>query len=155
MCFLFSDDLTVTDSIPLCSLPTHAPLRNQNSRKRRLTGRTAGRQRMEGYQVRKTTGASSSFSLRSLFPPARPPASSSSTLELFGHRFSNGKKFWPRPVLRRWKNNFDFLCGEEHICEKNGSACEGMIGFTQSCPQCVNMSLWKNVCSITCLFMSD
>lgn len=41
----------MTDNIPLCSLPTHTPFRNQSSRKQRLTGQTAGKQRMEGYQV--------------------------------------------------------------------------------------------------------
>lgn len=41
----------MTDNIPLCSLPTHTPFRNQSSRKQRLTGQTTGKQRMEGYQV--------------------------------------------------------------------------------------------------------
>lgn len=67
MALLCRPDLAVTDRMPLFYFfPSHTPcflpnsrLRNQNSRKQHRTGRTIGRQRMEGYQVRMKTGASS------------------------------------------------------------------------------------------------
>lgn len=147
MCLLFSvSDLTVTDSILLCSLPTHSP--QESEFQETASDRSDGRETEDGGLSGMKNRILLLFSLHSLLH-----------LQLFhagvvGHRFENGKTSgWSCPLLM--EKQLWCLCGEEHICEKNYSACEGMIEFTQSCPQCVNESLWENFCSIMSLFMSD
>lgn len=132
MCLLFSDDLTVTDGIPLCFLPTHYP--QESEFQETASDRSDGRETEDGGLSGTENNMSFPFfSLRSL-----------PHLQLFltgvvGHRFESGKSFgWNCPLVM--EKQLSFLCGEEHICEKIDSACEGMIGFTQLCPQCVIMN---------------
>lgn len=151
MCLLFSTDLTVTDSIPLCSLPTHSP--QESEFQETASDRSDSRETEDGG----LSGTENNrifllFSLHSLLH-----------FQLFhavvvGHRFwkwKKKKKVLAGAVLCWWKNNFDFYAERNIFVRRITLRVREWFGFTQLCLQCVNVSLWKNFCSITCLFMSD
>ena len=65
MCLLFSDDLTVTDSIPLCSLPTHSP--QESEFQETASDRSDGREPEDGGLS--GTETNTSFLLRCFSSP--------------------------------------------------------------------------------------
>lgn len=134
MWLLFSDDLTVSDSVPSFVFPSHTRCPQESEFQETSSDRSDGRETEDGGlsgMENNTSFLLFSLHLQLLLAGA------------VGHTFENGNK-----VLAREKKPW-FLCEKEDICE------EGMIGFTQLCLQCVDVSLWKNVGPITCLFMSD
>lgn len=88
----------------------NTPLRNQNSRKQRLTGQTTERQRMEGYQVRKITQASSFFTPDSLLHLHIIPA------DLLGTDLGGGHLPWA--IICWWKKQL-WMAKKWHIREKS------------------------------------
>lgn len=102
MCLLFSDDLTVTDSIPLCSLPTPSPQESefQETASDRSDYREAEDEGLSG------TENNTSFLLVSV----SALYIHSSMLKLLG-RFKMEKKFWLKLVEKQSL----ILCGEEHL----------------------------------------
>lgn len=123
-------------TVSLCVPFPHTPLRNQNSRKRHLTGRMTGRQRMEGYQVWKKQD----------LPPLFFSTSTSSTLKLSGIDLKVEKPLEPSSVVKK------LLCGEEHIYKTNYMCVRGWSRSHSCVP---SVSLTKTFCFTMCLFMSD
>ncbi len=142
MCMLFSDDLTVTDTIPLCSLPTRSP--QESEFQETASDRSDGRETEDGGLS--GTGNNRSFLLF--------PFHSLFHLQLVHWQaqiWKWKKKSSGRPLLR--KNSFDFYVERNifvkrvavrvsewsgsHSCARDVSAChcEGIF-----VPQLV--SLW-------------
>lgn len=141
MCLLFSDGLTVTDSIPLCSLPMHSP--QESEFQETASDRSDCRETVDGG----LSGMENNTSFL-LFPFCcllhfQP--------QLLGTDFENGKSSGSSCHLLLEKQLW-FLCREQ---QRNNFACEEISEVTQLFSQCVNASLRKNFCSIACMVETD
>lgn len=105
MCLLFSDDLTVTDRIPLCSLPTRLP--QDSEFQETASDRSDSRETEDGGLS--GTENNRSFLLFSLHSPFHlQHLLHASMLKLFGTDLEMEKKIRLYLSSAEGKNNFDF-----------------------------------------------
>ena len=83
MCLLFSDDLTMTDRIPLCSLPTHSP--QESEVQETESDRSDNRETEDG-------GLSGMENNTSFFLFSLPSLHIFHAADAVGHKFANGKR---------------------------------------------------------------